>query len=312
MRAFVTGGAGFIGSNLADKLMQLGEVTVYDNFSLGRKEYLEQHIDKKGFKVVMADVLHPLALKQAMKGRNIVFHLSASNNIAGGLGQTDLDLKQGTQATYNVLEAMRLNGIKKIVYSSSATVYGNAKVFPTPEDALLRPVSLYGASKLASEGLITAYCNLFDMQAWIFRFGNVSGKRATHAVIVDFINKLKNNPKELEILGDGKQQRPFFLVQDCVDGMLFGLNHSNEQVNVFNLGVSSTTNITTVAEILVEEMGLQNVRFKYTGGSLGFPGDVPKVSLDVEKMAKLGWKAKYGSREAVRQAIKDMLNGGDL
>lgn len=312
MRAFVTGGAGFIGSNLVDKLMQLGEVTVYDNFSLGRKEYLEQHIDKKGFKVVMADVLHPLVLKQAMKGHDIVFHLSASNNIAGGLGQTDLDLKQGTQATYNVLEAMRLNGIKKIVYSSSATVYGNAKVFPTPEDALLRPVSLYGASKLASEGLITAYCNLFDMQAWIFRFGNVSGKRATHAVIVDFINKLKNNPKELEILGDGKQQRPFFLVQDCVGGMLFGLNHSNEQVNVFNLGVSSTTDITTVAEILVEEMGLQNVRFKYTGGSLGFPGDVPKVSLDVEKMAKLGWKAKYGSREAVRQAIKDMLNGGDL
>jgi UDP-glucose 4-epimerase len=308
MKYFVTGGAGFVGSHLVDRLVEKGEVTVYDNFSLGRREFLEPHFGNNGFRVYEADVLDIETLQKAMQGYDCVFHISASNNIAGGLEMTDLDLKQGTIATYNVLEAMRRNRIKKIVYSSSATVYGQAKVFPTPEDyGPLLPISLYGASKLASEGLISTYCNLFGFQAWIFRFGNVSGVRATHAVLFDFINKLRENPKELEILGDGNQKRPFFLVQDCVDGMLFGLEHSKEQVNVFNLGVSSMTDITTVARILVEEMGLKDVRFKYIGGSLGFPGDVPQVSLNVEKMTKLGWRARYDSTEAVRQAIRDML-----
>jgi len=309
MRSFVTGGAGFIGSHLVDRLVEKGEVTVYDNFSLGQKEYIKQHLGRKGFRVCAADVLDFPTLKEAMKGHDCVFHISASNNIAGGLEQTDLDLKQGTMATYNVLEAMRQNGIKRIVYSSSATVYGNPKVFPTPEDyGPLLTVSLYGASKLASEGLIYAYSNLFGLQAWIFRFGNVSGSRATHAVLFDFINKLRKNPRELEILGDGQQKRPFFVVQDCVDGMLFGLEHAKDPVNVFNLGVSSMTDITTVARILVEEMGLGDVTFKYTGGPLGFPGDVPKVSLDVEKMARLGWRTRYDSTQAVRQAIRNMLD----
>lgn len=308
MKYFVTGGAGFIGSNLVDRLVEKGEVTVYDNLSVGRRDYIKQHIGKKGFELYQADVLDFNTLLPAMKGHDCVFHISASNDIAGGLEHTDLDLKQGTMATYNVLESMRRNGIKKMVYSSSATVYGEARVFPTPEDQTFQqPVSLYGASKVANEALISAFCHLFDMQGWIFRFGNVSGSRQTHAVLFDFINKLKKNPRELEILGDGKQKRCFFLVQDCVDGMLFGLEHAKEPLNVFNLGVSSMTDITTLARILVEEMELKDVKFKYTGGPLGFPGDVPQVSLDVKKMAKLGWRVRFESTDAVRQAIRDVL-----
>lgn len=308
MKYFVTGGAGFVGSHLVDRLADRDEVTVYDNFSLGRQDFIKQHVGRKGFALYEADVLDFDMLKDAMRGHDLVCHISASNDIAGGLEETDLDLKQGTLATYNILEAMRQNGVNKIVYSSSATVYGETKVLPTPEDyAPQLPVSLYGASKVASEGLISAYCHLFDMQAWIFRFGNVSGSRATHAVLFDFINKLRRNPQELEILGDGNQKRPFFLVQDCVEGILFGLDHADDRINIFNLGVSSMTDINTVARILVEEMGLSNVRFRYTGGPLGFPGDVPQVSLNVEKMARLGWRARYNSTKAVRQAIRDML-----
>jgi UDP-glucose 4-epimerase len=308
VRYLVTGGAGFIGSHLVDRLVDIGDVTVYDDFSSGKKEFIEKNLGENGFRIVEADVLDFSTLNDAMQGQDCVFHLSARNDIQGGLENTDLDLRQGTLATYNVLEAMRLNGVGKIVYSSSATVYGDAKKCPTPEDyGPLLPVSLYGASKLASEGLISAYCHLFDMQAWIFRFGNVSGSRATHAVLFDFINKLKENPSELEILGDGTQERPFFLVQDCVDGMLYGFQHAREQLNVFNLGVSSTTDISTVATTLVEEIGLNHVKFRYTGGPLGFKGDVPYVSLSTEKLERLGWEARCSSNEAVRRAVRDMV-----
>ncbi len=308
MKYFVTGGAGWVGSHLVDRLVEMGDVTVYDNFSTGKKEFIKQHSGRKGFLVHEADVLDLEKLTNAMKGHDFVFHLSASNDIAGGLQNTDLDIKQGLMATYNVLEAMRQNTINKIAYSSSATVYGKATVLPTPEECTLQqPVSLYGASKVASEALISAYSNLYDIQAWIFRFGNVSGGRATHAVIYDFIHKLRQNPEELEIWGNGRQKRCYFLVQDCVDGILFGVANAGEKLNVFNLGVSSMTDVTKVAHILVEEMGLKNVKYKYTGEDLGFPGDVPEVSLDTKKMKQLGWQARYESDDAVRRAVRDML-----
>jgi len=309
MRYFITGGAGWVGSNLVDRLVKIGDVTVYDNLSTGKIEFIEQHLKLKNFSFQQADLLDLSTLFEAIKGYDVVFHLSACNDIAGGLSQTDLDLKQGTITTYNVLESMRKLNISKIVYSSSATVYGNATLVPTPEDyGPLFPQSLYGAAKLACEGLISAYSNLYDMQAWIFRFGNVSGRHATHGVIYDFVNKLKKNPYELEILGDGSQKRPYFLVQDCVDGILFGLQNAKDKLNYFNVGVSSVTDVTTVADIVAEEMGLKNVKYKYSGTKLGFPGDVPYVSLSVEKMAKLGWRARYDSDDAVRQAIRDMLS----
>jgi UDP-glucose 4-epimerase len=308
MRYFVAGGAGFIGSHLVDRLVNTGGVAVYDNLSSGKREFIRHHLNRDSFRFIQGDILDRNRLAKAMKGSDIVFHMAANPEVRAGTYDTELDLKQGTIATYNALETMRLHGIKRVVFASSSTVYGEVAGLPIPEDyGPLQPISLYGASKLACEGLITAFCHLFDMQAWIFRFANIVGSRATHGAIFDFINKLKRNPEELEILGDGTQQKPYIHVQDCVDGVLYGFQHSDAQVNVFNLGNSDVTRVTTIAQMLVESMGLANVKLKYTGGERGWPGDVPQVRLDTSRMEKLGWKPKYNSGEAVRIAIKEIL-----
>jgi len=308
MRYFIAGGAGFIGSHLVDSLVSMGEVTVYDNLSSGKQEFIQHYLNRDGFRFVKADLLDRDRLAGAIKASDIVFHMAANPEVRTGRLDTELDLKQGTIATYNVLETMRLHGIKRIVFASSSTVYGETAGQPIPEDyGPLQPISLYGASKLASEGLITAFCHLFGMQAWLFRFANVVGDRATHGVIFDFINKLKQNPEELEILGDGTQKKPYIYVWDCVDGILYGFQHSDGQVNVFNLGNRDTTSVTTIGRMLIKSMGLANVRLKYTGGNRGWPGDVPQVRLDTTRMEKLGWKPKYTSDEAVRLAIKELL-----
>ena len=312
MRYFVSGGAGFIGSHLVDRLIEMGDVTVYDNLSSGKREFIERYLSKDNFQFIQADLMEPDTLQTAMKDHDVVFHLAANPDARAGIRDTSLDLKQGTIATYNVLEAMRLNGIKKIVFASSSTVCGETPVKPIAEDyAPLQPISLYGASKLAGEALISAFCHLSGMQAWIFRFANVVGARATHGVIFDFINKLKENDNELEILGDGSQEKPYLHVADCVDGFLYGFQHSHDQVNVFNLGTSSSTDVTTIARMLVEEMGLSGVSFKYTGGNRGWPGDVPQVRYDISRMERLGWKPKYTSDEAVRRGIRDILGKPD-
>jgi UDP-glucose 4-epimerase len=286
----------------------MGGVAVYDNLSSGKREFIQHHLNRDSFRFIQGDILDRNRLAKAMKGSDIVFHMAANPEVRAGTDDTELDLKQGTIATYNILETMRLHGIKRVVFASSSTVYGEVAGLPIPEDyGPLQPISLYGASKLACEGLITAFCHLFGMQAWVFRFANVVGSRTTHGVIFDFINKLKRNPAELEILGDGTQQKPYIHVQDCVDGILYGFQHSDARVNVFNLGNSDVTRVTTIAQMLVESMGLANVKLKYTGGERGWPGDVPQVRLDTSRMEKLGWKPKYNSGEAVRKAIRDVL-----
>jgi len=308
MAYFVTGGAGFIGSHLVDRLTNIGSVTVYDNLTSGKKEFIKHHLDKSNFQFIQADLLEFNTLERAMKDHDVVFHMAANPDARAGIEDTDLDLKQGTIATYNVLESMRLNKISKIVFASSSTVYGETPIEPIPEDyGPLQPISLYGASKLASEGLITAFCHLFNIQAWIFRFANIVGVRATHGVILDFINKLKRNPNELEILGNGTQEKPYIHVEDCVEGILYGFQHSEGKVNIFNLGTSLSTNVNTIAQILVENIGLANVRFKHTGGNRGWPGDVPQVRFDTSRMKNLGWEPRYTSDEAVRRAIRDIL-----
>ena len=312
MRYFVSGGAGFIGSHLVDRLIEMGEVTVYDNLSSGKREFIEHYLSRDNFRFIQADLMELDTLQKAMKDHDAVFHLAANPDARAGIRDTSLDLKQGTIATYNVLEAMRLNGIKKIVFASSSTVCGETPVKPIAEDyAPLQPISLYGASKLAGEALISAFCHLSGMQAWIFRFANVVGARATHGVIFDFINKLKRNAGELEILGDGSQEKPYLHVADCVDGFLYGFQHSHDQVNVFNLGTSSSTDVTTIARMLVEAMGLSDVSFKYTGGNRGWPGDVPQVRYDISRLERLGWKPGYTSDEAVRRGIRDILSKPD-
>jgi len=309
MKAFVTGGAGFIGSHLADKLIQKGnQVTIYDNLSSGKKEFIKQHLDNKKLDFIEADLLDLERVKKEIKNHDIVFHIAANPHVRLGEKQTDLDLKYETIATYNVLEAMRTNNIKKIVFSSSSVVYGETNEPSLKENyGPLQPISLYGAGKLGSEGLITAFCGTFDFQTWIYRFANVVGTRGTHGVIVDFIEKLRKNPNELEILGDGRQQKPYLHVSDCINGIIFGFEKSTDQINLFNLGCNSNTTVTRIAEIVTEEMGLKNVKFNYTGGKRGWKGDIPRFQLAINKISQLGWKPTYTSDEAVRKATQEAL-----
>lgn len=305
---FITGGAGFIGSHLTDKLVETGAVTVYDNLSSGKLEFIEHHRDKSNFRFIKGDLLDLHTLKQAVGGHDVVFHLAANPDVRAGNEKTDLDLEQGAIATYNLLEAMRLNKIKRLLFASSGTVYGEATTAVSEDDGPLLPISLYGASKLASEGVISAFCHLFDMQAWIFRLANVVGARSSHGVIFDFINKLKRNPQQLEILGDGTQRKPYLYIDDCIDGMLFAIEHCHERVNVLNLGSDSSTDVTSIAAMLVDAMGLAGVKFSYTGGERGWKGDIPQVRFDITKMKNLGWKPRYSSDEAVAKAVKDVLD----
>jgi len=309
MRFFITGGAGFIGSHLVDKLITEGHtVTVFDNLSSGQTAFIQQHTDNPTFTFIKGDLLNVKEVNNAVKGHDAVFHLAANPHVRLGETQTDLDMKQGVIATYNLLDSMRQHDITQIIFSSSSVVYGETPGYPLPEThGPTFPISLYGAAKLGGEGLITAFCGTFDFQAWIYRFANVVGPRGTHGVIVDFIDKLNKNPKKLEILGDGKQQKPYLHTSDTVNGIFFGFTHAKEQINLFNLGPDTNTTVTRIAEMVVEEMGLSNVTFKYTGGQRGWKGDVPRFQLDATKIKQLGWKETYTSDEAVRQAIKEAL-----
>lgn len=306
---FITGGAGFIGSHLVDRLTEEGnKVTVYDNLVSGRREWIEHHFGKNDFRFIQADLLDFETLTQAMKGHELVWHLGANTDIPTGNRITDLDLNSGIIATRNVLEAMRQNNIDKILFASTACVYGDVPLVPLAETfGPLFPINLYGAGKLACEGLLTAYSHLFSIKVWMFRFGNVVGARMGHGVIFDFIQKLRQNPTELEILGDGNQEKNFFLVEECIDSMLCAFRNSSEQYEVFNLGCNSTVKVSAIAQIVVEEMGLKDVKFKYTGGKRGWPGDAPYVMFDTGKMERLGWKANHTSDEAVRIATKRLL-----
>lgn len=309
MKAFVTGGAGFIASHLVDRLMEsVNNVTVFDNFSSGKMDFIKNHLNNDKFKLIKGDLLNRAEINRSMYDHDIVFHFAANPDARLGISQTDLDLKLETIATYNVLESMRKNNIKKIVFSSSGTIYGDTPIIPISEDyGPVLPISLYGAGKVASECLISAFCGTFDMQAWIFRFANIIGDRATHGVIYDFVNKLLNDPHRLEIFGDGTQEKPYLHVDDCINGILYVLNNSNEKINLFNLGCDTSTSVNKIAQFVIEEMRLSNVEFKYSGGCRGWPGDVPQVRFNCSKINNIGWQARYTSDESVMIAIKSIV-----
>jgi len=309
-RYFVTGGAGFIGSHLVDRLLKTGAVTVYDNLSSGRMEFIESHLKEENFRFIRGDLLDAATLRQAIAGHDVVFHLAANPEVRAGITDTDLDLKEGPEATWGVLEAMRLNNIKKLAFTSSSTIYGDVGTTMVDEDyGPLVPISLYGAAKLSGEALIAAFCHLFDMRACCFRLANVVGARLTHGVIYDFMNKLKREPGRLEILGDGKQEKPYVHVSDCMSGILFGYEHAPGNFNVFNIAPDTSTSVTRIAETIVREMDLKGVKFEFTGGRQGWRGDVPQVRLDGARMSNLGWRPVLSSDEAVRKAVREMRGG---
>lgn len=308
VKFFVTGGAGFIGSHLVDDLIKISRVAVYDNLSSGRKEFIKHLFDHPRFQFIRGDLLDFNKLKKAMKNHEVVFHLAANPDISYGAKYPDWDLKQETIATHNVLESMRQNKIKKIVFSSTSAVLGQAKIIPTPEDyGSSLPCSLYGANKLACEGLISAYVETFGFQGWIFRFANIVGIRATHGVLIDFINQLKQHPQKLIMLSDGSPKKNYMLVQECVEAIVFVFKKTKEKINLFNLATSGQTSVNEIAKIVIKEMGLKNVKVERGVDKRGWPGDVAQMMLDTGKLRKLGWKSKYNSTGSVRKAVKEIL-----
>jgi UDP-glucose 4-epimerase len=307
MRSLITGGAGFIGSHLADKLLSKGhQVRIYDNLSSGKEEFLHHH--GENIELVVGDLLDLEGLTAAMKDIDMVWHLAANPDIRLGTRVTDTDLRQGTVATYNVVEAMRLTGVKNIAFASSSVVYGEAKVMPTPEDyAPLFPISLYGASKLAGEALLTSWVGTFGLKCWIFRFANIVGARGTHGVIFDFIHKLKADPKRLEVLGNGRQEKSYMEVEDCAKAMIHIVEGQDEDINCFNLGSGDTCSVRRIAEIVVEESGLQNVSIEYTGGDRGWAGDVPKAMLAVDRLLATGFNPLFDSEASIRHTVRRLI-----
>ena len=305
-RFFVVGGAGFIGSHLIEQLVELGPVTAYDNLSIGKREFLERPLKSGACKLVEADALDLARLIAEMRGHDVVFLLAANPEARWGLENSRLDLEQGTILTWNVLEAMRQTGARKLVFSSSGTVYGDTTAFCGESDLGSLPISLYGASKLAGESMISAWVECFGIQAWIFRFGNIVGSRGTHGAALDFFKKLKQNPRELEVLGDGTQAKPYVHVSDCVSGMLFAFERATERLNVFNIAPGDYTSVRRIAELCVAHSPYPGASIRYTGGDRGWPGDVPQSRLDSSKLDALGWHTSKGSDDAVEQAVREL------
>jgi len=310
MRALVTGGAGFIGSHLIDRLVARGDhVVVLDNLSSGNLDFIQGHLDSGDAVLVNGDLRSLDDVKQAMAmDIDCVYHLAANPDIRLGTRVTDTDLNQGTVATYNVVEAMRLAGVKKIAFASSSVVYGENAPMPTPENhGPCMPISLYGASKQAGEGLISSWVGTFGLQAWIFRFANVVGARGTHGVIFDFIHKLKNDPTRLEVLGNGLQEKSYMEVGDCVDAILHVMATTNEPLNLFNLGSHDTASVRRIAEIVVEVTGCADARIEYTGGDRGWAGDIPRARLAIERMVDSGFDVRMNSEDAIRHTATCLL-----
>lgn len=306
----VTGGAGFIGSHLVERLLLDNEVTVLDNFSSGRIEFLEPYRDIPDFHLLTGDLMNPKILDNAVSGKDFIFHLAANPDVKLGAENTHVHLEQNVLATYNLLEAMRKNDVRQMAFTSTSTIYGEASEVPTPEDyGPLLPISLYGASKLSCEALISSYCHTFQMQSWIYRFANIVGERGTHGVLVDFIRKLRENPGKLEILGSGKQRKSYLEVKDCVCAMIHAVEHSTGEVNVFNIGSEDSVDVTEIADIVVGQMGLDGVEYNYTGGidGRGWRGDVKLMLLSIEKIKRLGWSPELGSARALEVAVKALL-----
>ncbi len=312
MKALVTGGAGFIGSHLVDYLINEGKtVRVIDNLSSGSLDHLERWSDDPRMELFEVDLLDKDALDGAIKGCDEVYHLAANPEVNAKNASPEDHFRQNIEATFNLLEAMRRNGEQKfIAFTSSSTVYGEAENIPTMEDyGPLVPISLYGASKLACEALLTAYASMYGFRAIIYRLANVVGPRSNHGVIYDFVHKLRVSPDELEVLGDGSQSKSYLYVDDCINGIVKGIERGN-QVDIYNIGSWDRTNVLEIAETVKDEMGLGGAKIRLTGGvdgGRGWKGDVKIMQLDMDELKSVGWTPKYGSAEAVRLTARSVI-----
>ena len=305
MRYFVTGGAGFIGSNLIDRLLNAGNaVTAYDNLSTGQLRFLDQAQQKPNFRLVEGDMLDERKLGDAVKGHDFVFHLAANADVRFGTQHPRRDLEQNTIPAYNVLEAMRSAGISRIAFSSTGSIYGEPDVFPTPETAPF-PIqtSLYGASKLAGEGLIEAYCAGFNFRGYIFRFVSILGERYSHGHVFDFYRSLMTDPRHIRVLGDGKQRKSYLYIQDCIDAMLAVIDKADAPVNVYNLGTDEYCMVNESLTWICQKLGVNPER-SYSGGDRGWIGDSPFIFLDTTRIRSLGWKPKLSIRQGVERTVE--------
>ncbi len=258
-------------------------------------------------RILIVDLLDRDDMVAAFDGVSTVFHLAANADVRLAAVDQEIDLRQGVESTANALHAAVKVNASRFIFASSSTVYGEATAIPTPEEyGPLHPISLYGAAKLGAEGFVTAYAHSFGLRCWIYRFANVIGPRVTHGVIVDFLEKLRRDRTRLEILGDGRQAKSYLTVRDCVDGILHGLDHATDHVNLYNLGTDDVITVRRIAEIVIEELGIQNVRLEFTGGDRGWKGDVPRMHLSCTRLKNLGWKPSHSSEEAVREAIRSL------
>lgn len=313
MKYMIIGGAGFIGSHVTKKLFieePNAQIYVYDNLSSGKEEHLQEILDKKNLHIIKKDIKDLVSLTQALKGIDIVYSLASNPDISKSISQPDIDFWEGTYLINNVLEAMRKNNVKNLIYASGSGVYGDVGATVTDEDfSPMLPSSTYGASKLACEALICSYCKMFDMNAGAFRFANVVGPNQTHGVGYDFLNRLSENPKQLKILGNGKQSKSYIYIDDIVNALRTVEKKALYGYNYYNVATLDHITVTEIADPAVKIMGLQNVEYFYTGGDRGWKGDVPIVRLNSQKIRNLGWNNQYTTQEAIEKSIKSMYEG---
>jgi UDP-glucose 4-epimerase len=308
-RILVTGGCGFIGSHLVDRLIELeNEVTVVDNLSASTMEYIERYMNNKGFEFVQGDIREKKVLQENCADKDAVFHFAANPDVKLSVNEPHMDFSINVNGTMNLLEAMRLNDVGLLVFASSGgTIYGDVEVYPTPESYIMKPISIYGASKAACEMYISAYSECYNMKGVSLRYANIYGPRSIHGVMHDFFWKLKKNSRELEILGDGKQNKSYMYISDCIKATMkiteYIIN-SERNYDAFNVGVSDQIEVKKIAEIIADELKLHDVQFSYTGGKKGWKGDVHRMLLDITKLEELGWKPKIELEDGIRMYIR--------
>ena len=315
--AVITGGAGFIGSHMADLLLKEGyRVKVIDNLKRGgHKEFIKHNLDNENFKFVQMDIKEEEGLKEEFKGASLIVHFAANADVKGGVNHPTVDFWENSYGTSNVLEAMRANNVKDIIFSSTGSIYGDPEIFPTPEEAPF-PIqtSMYAASKLAGEGLIQAYCEAYDMRAFIFRFVSIFGERYTHGLIFDFFKQLNEHPKKLNFLSDGTPLKSYLYVGDCIGAMWTAYNKADKNVNIFNLGTDEAMKVKDIADIVVERLGLnkETVEYNFSPNPRGWIGDSPHIHLDTARIQSLGWKPALTISQAAGKTVQYLKENKDF